>query len=428
MAKHFKSNNQEQNLNVWMKKNKIIKSEDIGNIDLISKKLKLDSNIKSFTEKNRYYHEGQPKIFEPINKEIDPNKPVAVELFSGLGGTSMGFEMSGFQTILGVDIHSPSIETFRRSHPAATAILGDITKLVKLESDNSKNLISQELKKRIGDQGPDVLIAGIPCQGFSRSNKKRNHLDARNYLFLYFVEMVKTLKPKTIMIENVSGLKTLKNGEFVKHIIKALEEIGYSTHYKMLNAADYGVPQRRNRLIFLGSRIKEKIPFPKPKYSWNNHLTVNDAISDLPSLSNKESSENYKCEPKNEFQKLMRGNQQILFDHLAPSHPDEVVNRIKATEPGQPMYPKFKQRIRLSWNMPSPTQVSGGIRPQFQFGHPEDARGLSIRERCRTQSIPDHVKIFGGTVQGRVQTGNAVPPLLAKSISEEILKHLQKVH
>ena len=88
------------------------------------------------------------------------------------------------------------------------------------------------------------------------------------------------------------------------------------------------------------------------------------------------------------------------------------------------MYPKYKQRIRLSWQQPSPTQVSGGIRPQFQFGHPEDSRGLTIRERCRIQSIPDRVEVFGGLVQGRVQTGNAVPPLLAKAIAEEIIKVL----
>jgi DNA (cytosine-5)-methyltransferase 1 len=113
-----------------------------------------------------------------------------------------------------------------------------------------------------------------------------------------------------------------------------------------------------------------------------------------------------------------------LANHKAPNHPDEVIDKIKNTKPGQPMYPRFKQRIRLAWDMQSPTQVSGGIRPQFQFGHPSDNRGLTIRERCRLQSFPDDFVVSGGIVQGRVQTGNAVPPLLAKAIATAIKKHL----
>ncbi len=113
-----------------------------------------------------------------------------------------------------------------------------------------------------------------------------------------------------------------------------------------------------------------------------------------------------------------------LTNHKAPNHPKDVIDKIKNTEPGKPMYPKFKQRIRLAWDIQSPTQVSGGIRPQFQFGHPSDCRGLTIRERCRIQSFPDNFVVVGGIVQGRVQTGNAVPPLLAKAIALAIKKYL----
>jgi len=120
--------------------------------------------------------------------------------------------------------------------------------------------------------------------------------------------------------------------------------------------------------------------------------------------------------------KNIKGNK--LTNHRAPNHPKAVVDLIGSTKPGFPLYAKFKQRIRLSWEIQSPTQVSGGIRPSFQFGHPQDSRGLTIRERCRLQSFPDNFEVSGGIVQGRVQTGNAVPPLLAKAIGLAIKKYL----
>lgn len=120
----------------------------------------------------------------------------------------------------------------------------------------------------------------------------------------------------------------------------------------------------------------------------------------------------------------MRGNQKELFNHTAPNHPQETIQRIGSTKPGEPMYPKYRQRIRLSWDIQSPTQLAGGIRPQFQFGHPGSPRGLSVRERARLQSFPDDYMFMGGTVQGRVQTGNAVPPLLAKGLAMNIVKLL----
>ena len=122
----------------------------------------------------------------------------------------------------------------------------------------------------------------------------------------------------------------------------------------------------------------------------------------------------------------MRKNSEKLTCHKSPNHPIDTVQKIAKTKPGEPMYPKFKQRIRLAWDIQSPTQVSGGIRPQFQFGHPEDNRGLTIRERCRIQSFPDDFIVMGGIVQGRVQTGNAVPPLLAKAVAEALKKYIEK--
>ena len=130
----------------------------------------------------------------------------------------------------------------------------------------------------------------------------------------------------------------------------------------------------------------------------------------------------YDQKPFTTYQQLMRKHStDKLTNHRSPKHPKSTIERINSTIPG---YPRFKQRIRLAWDILSPTQVSGGIRPQFQLGHPSDNRGLSVRERCRIQSFPDDFEVKGGTVQARVQTGNSVPPLLAKAVGLVIKKYL----
>ena len=172
-------------------------------------------------------------------------------------------------------------------------------------------------------------------------------------------------------------------------------------------------------------RLNDKIKKTHGEGTGKPYVSIRDAIGDLPSLNPKESKDSYASPPFSEYQLLMRKDtDNILTCHMAPNHPIDTIEKIKNTIPGEPMYPKFKQRIRLAWDIQSPTQVSGGIRPQFQFGHPEDNRGLTIRERCRIQSFPDNFFVHGGIVQGRVQTGNAVPPLLAKAVALAIKEYL----
>lgn len=374
-----------------------------------------DKSVK--VEENLYYWNKEPIYNKKLT--IKTNKPVCVELFCGCGGTSVGFEMAGFQPILGLDIHAPSIETYKNNHSSCSTILGDIRK-VKTE----------KFLDIIGNTKIDILIGGVPCQGFSLNNRKRHENDERNFLYKEFIKFAKLLKPKAILLENVSGMKSSANGHFVKSIENELSDaLNMSVSSCLLNAQDYGVPQRRQRLVFIGIEgslfdftkiIKTHGPNTK-----NNYVTIYDAIGDLPSLNSNESAEHYKCEPFSDYQKIMRSKaSKTLYNHVAPSHPQSTIDKIKNTIPGKPLYPKFKQRIRLKWDELSPTQVSGGIRPQFQFGHPEDDRGLTIRERCRIQSFPDHYIIHGGIVQGRVQTGNAVPPLLAKAIAKAIKEYL----
>ena len=150
-------------------------------------------------------------------------------------------------------------------------------------------------------------------------------------------------------------------------------------------------------------------------------VNVGEAIlGDLPFLKNNEEKNKYNNVDLTDYQKIIRNGSIILNNHKSPNHPQETIEKIKNTIPGNPMYENFKQRIRLNKNELSPTQICGGIRPQFQFGHPTQSRGLTIRERARIQSFPDTYFISGGLVQGRVQTGNAVPPFVAKALAEQI--------
>ncbi|MDO5639605.1 MAG: DNA cytosine methyltransferase [Neisseria sp.] len=372
-----------------------------------------DKSVK--VEENSYYWKKKP-VFS-LGRKGDANKPVVVELFCGCGGTSLGFEMAGFEIFLGCDIHTFAIKTFKHNHPNAWTVLGDVKKVNPLE-----------IKKILNGLRVDVLIAGVPCQGFSLNNRKRHEEDDRNQLYKEFVKFVEVLEPKAIVLENVSGMKSV--GTFVEDIEQDLSRAGKMiVKSQLLSAADYGVPQKRNRLLFVGVKGAvfdfNRILKTHGETTGRPYVTIREAIGDLPSLLPKESKEAYSSEPFSEYQQLMREkNGGILTCHTAPNHPADTIEKIKNTKPGEPMYPKFKQRIRLAWDIQSPTQVSGGIRPQFQFGHPQDNRGLSIRERCRIQSFPDDFFVHGGIVQGRVQTGNAVPPLLAKAVALAIKEYL----
>jgi DNA (cytosine-5)-methyltransferase 1 len=393
---------------------KIGENPDDIDLNAIGDKNIWDKSVR--VEENGYYWKGIPIITKGKLNETD--KPIVVELFCGCGGTSLGFEMAGFEIAVGCDIHQPSILTFKTNHPNVATILGDV-----------KKIDAADVKKLLEGRQVDVLIGGVPCQGFSLNNRKRHEEDERNFLYKEFIRFAKALKPKVIVLENVSGMKS--TGDFVENIEKELSEAGNMTvKSKLLFAPDYGVPQSRTRLVFVGVKGKEfnfnditKTHGPETKHPY---VTVKDAIGDLPTLQPNQSLEKYNSEPFSEYQKLMRKNIKgnKLTNHKAPNHPKDVIEKIKQTPPGKPMYPKFKQRIRLAWDIQSPTQVSGGIRPQFQFGHPSDSRGLTIRERCRLQSFPDNFVVSGGIVQGRVQTGNAVPPLLAKAVALAIKKYL----
>jgi DNA (cytosine-5)-methyltransferase 1 len=384
-------------------------------------------------EKSHYYNEEDPIAYRPSTPFISNGEPTLIDLFSGCGGISCGFEMAGFKTLLGVDIHSPSIASFRKNHPEAAAVLGDIAKVTE-----------ENVHSLIGDNSVTAISAGVPCQGFSISNRKRWQDDERNFLFKEFVRFVDMLRPKVIMLENVSGMRSTKNGQFVRDITQAMSNAGdgYIVESKLLNSADFGVPQSRRRLIFIGHLKKNseqyKFSWPEPTHLsatdgqqclWESkpkYVTVGDAFCDLPRIERGQSDNKYSlpASKASDFARLMRGSKRTFSNHEAGKGTQSTSDRVARTKQGEPMYPKFRQRIRLHMNRPSPTIVSGGIRPQFQLGHPIDARGLTVRERARIMSFPDSFIFMGGTVMGRVQTGQAVPPLLAKAVAEQMVRIL----
>lgn len=364
-------------------------------------------------EENRNNYHGAPRLLAPrVISSNDNSSYTLVDVFSGAGGFSCGFTMEKFRPVLGIDYHIPSVKTFQINHPTTPVILGDI-----------REISDTQILEGIDGRRVNVITAGIPCQGFSLLNRKRNPVDERNFLFVEFIRVVELLEPDFVVIENVTGMKSVLGGAFVECVERALRDIGFPyVDHRVLNAADYGVPQMRHRLFFIAGIY----PFTWPERVVEKYTTVGEAFSDLPPLESGQVATEYLTEPLTPYQKLMRGNQDKLLNHEAPKHSRDTILRIANTQPGQPMYPNFKQRIRLRWDAPAPTLVSGGIRPQFFYGHPTQPRGLTIRERCRLMSFPDWYYIEGGIVQGRVQTGQACPPLLAAAIAKEIRKALDR--
>lgn len=369
-------------------------------------------------ELSPYYWLKEP-IVNKKKFKASVNKYNVVDLFCGAGGISCGFGYTNrFNILLGADIFIPAMKTFQTNHSNTTTILGDV-----------RHVTDAMYQDAIGGNKVHVVTAGVPCQGFSLSNKKRHKEDERNFLFLEVMRFVELFSPDVVLIENVSGMKSMDKGSFVEEIEKALRKHGYKVDHAMLNAAEFGVPQHRKRLIFLAYKDKpgmNDVKFPEPTHGegLKPYITIKEALGDLPMIESGEESAEYTQKPETEYQKFLFSKYNQLHNHKAPKHPHETIQKIASTKPGHPIYPKFKQRIRLAWDIQSPTQVAGGIRSQFQFGHPEKSRGLTIRERARIQSFPDDYVFEGGVVQGRVQTGNAVPPLLAKALGDKISETL----
>lgn len=350
------------------------------------------------------------------------NKYTVIDLFCGCGGLSKGFEEAGFQILVGVDAEQSALNTFERNHKNSKGLNLD---LYKTESFD-------KIKDAVGERNVDVVIGGPPCQGFSLTGQRKFD-DPRNQLYLAMIEAVHRFTPKAFLVENVPGMANLYNGTVRDEIIKRFSNMGYKVSYKVVCAADYGVPQIRKRLVFVGLRdSEEKFEFPKAFLQPSEYITCEQAISDLPSLKDELGTEtsNYSQKPITEYQKLMRGNNNILYNHVAVAHKAFVKETIALVPDGGnykdlPVGVGESRKFHMAWtryasNKPSRT-IDTGHRNNFHY---KWNRCPTVRESARLQSFPDDFVFLGTKTQQNRQVGNAVPVLLAKAIAEQIKKHL----
>lgn len=342
-----------------------------------------------------------------------------LDLFCGAGGLSCGFEQAGYRILLGVDNDEVALRTFKHNHLNTETLKGDITSIT----------YEKDIQPLIKSKKIDVIIGGPPCQGFSLSGP-RNFEDPRNKLYLSYIRLVKEIKPRAFVIENVPGLVTLFKGIVKDNIIKRFTELGYNVQYKILCASDYGVPQSRKRVIFVGL-LDSKKEFEYPQ-KLSNMVTCEMALSDLPPLVNSLGTEkqDYTEVAKNDYQKLLRKGSNFLFNHVAACHSEKVQHIISLVPDGGnykdlPDELKYSRNFHVAWtrfssNKPAPT-IDTGHRHHFHYKY---NRVPTVRECARLQSFPDVFYFFGNKTQQFKQVGNAVPPLLAKAIAEQLKKVL----
>lgn len=347
------------------------------------------------------------------------NSHYMVDLFSGCGGLSFGFEQAGFECILGVDIEQSALNTFCHNHKHAKGLNLD------LSEDASIDTIINEISSR----KVDLIVAGPPCQGFSLTGK-RDENDKRNKLFYSVFKLAERISPSYIVIENVPGIATLYNGRARDAILSEFERLGYTVSEKLLYAPDYGIPQIRKRMFFVGVKADRTFDFPLPTHTENNYVSCEDAICDLPSLVDTLGTEvsEYELPAFSDYQKLMRKNSTKLFNHVGTKHSDLVISVIKMVPEGGnhkdlPDGVGCSRKFNEAWTRyhskkPSRT-IDTGHRNHFHY---KWDRVPTARENARLQSFPDNFEFKGNKTQQYRQIGNAVPPLLGFVIGQAILE------
>ncbi|MFA6190632.1 MAG: DNA cytosine methyltransferase [Candidatus Staskawiczbacteria bacterium] len=351
-----------------------------------------------------------------------------IDLFCGCGGLSEGFEDAGFNIICGNDVDKNMIESFRLNHPNAKSIIGDITKIL------SDDLLNNNNKEEI-----ILIIGGPPCQGFSTVGNRKEE-DPRNKLFYEFVRVVRDIKPKMFVMENVTGILTMQNGNVKETIKEEFEKLGYKVNIQVLNAEEFGVPQKRRRVFFVGNLFKKDFKFPDTEFDGikKPFRTVWEAIGDLPQIEARESANNYTEEPKTDFQKYLRNGQKELLYHNSPNHSEIMINRMKHIGQGQNHsnlpkelklnsgYPNIYGRLIANEPADTITGNCGCISAPGRFIHPFNHRAITVREASRLQSFRDSKRFVGNQNSKYKQVGNAVPPLLAKALALKIKQFLKE--
>jgi len=331
-----------------------------------------------------------------------------VELFAGAGGLALGLEQAGFETKALIELDKWACETLKLNRPKWNVIHEDI-----------KNVSKYGIKQYISDKKEvDLLSGGYPCQSFSYAGNRLGIEDTRGTLFYDYSLILDELKPKMFFAENVKGLVSHDKGKTFKTMLKVFEDVGYDVVYKVLNALDYGVAQKRQRVIIIGIRkdikknMKDEFEFPIP---YKQKLTLGDILKDVPSSP---------CASYSDTKKE-------VLKYVSPGGcwkdlPDDIArNYMKST------YFMGGGRTgiarRLSWDEAGLTVLCTPSQKQTERCHPDELRPFSIRENARIQSFPDEWKFCGSISQQYKQIGNAVPVNLAKEIGLSIIKYLDKI-
>jgi DNA (cytosine-5)-methyltransferase 1 len=345
-----------------------------------------------------------------VNKTSQLN---VLDLFSGCGGLSYGFGLAGFNIVAGIDNWEDALVTFRNNHPGSKTFNLDLT-------DFNPSKLGELVNAKI-----DVVVGGPPCQGFSIAGK-RNVEDPRNKLYKEFVKVVGHFSPKAFILENVPNIVSTDGGAVKDKIISDFEALGYKVTYKVLLASQFGVPQNRRRVFFVGLKDQEFI-FPEPLKS--NPVTTYEAISDLPEgpLDDKST---YPKEPQSEYQKFMRANSTSISNHQTVVHKPKTVEIINMVPDGgnYKNLPKElwgTRKVNIAWtrmNSKSPSfTIDTGHNHHFHYKY---NRVPTARESSRIQSFPDDFVFYGRPISQLKQIGNAVPPLLAFEVAKKLKDYL----
>jgi DNA (cytosine-5)-methyltransferase 1 len=362
------------------------------------------------------------------------SKPTVVDLFCGAGGLSHGFMQAGYNVLFGSDIDPTFGQTFMASHPHAKFKAAPIQALTVDEILQATHLEAGQL---------DVLVGGPPCQGYSVYNHARGEQDPRAGLFREYLRIVRGLKPKWLVMENVTGLSSISGGHLIESIVEEIRASGYGdVDFRVLKAEEYGVPQERRRIVFIANRLGLPVKFPQKSHDGQQrpYITVWDAIGDLPVIQLKgefELGAEYVSKPLCAFQQIMRQNAELAHNHYGPRLGKINLERIRHIPQGGSwrdvpfdLLPAGMKKAKRSdhtkrYGRPRPTDLSCTIltKCDIHWGayiHPIQNRAFTVREAARLQSFPDSFIFYGSMTEQFVQVGNAVPPLMAKAIADAI--------
>lgn len=363
-----------------------------------------------------------------------------IDLFAGVGGLSYGFAHdSNFEIVAANEILEPMAKAYSLNHPS-----------VKVYNKDIKDFSIKDLKTdfNLNKGDIDIVIGGPPCQAYSTVGKRLID-DPRGKLFNEYFRVLSEIRPKLFIFENVKGILSIQNGNLFSQIISLFESLGYNVKWKVLNAADYGTPQIRERVIIIGSLLDKGFEYPVPTHRdsekldlYNSQLkpyvTLGEAIGDLPQIKSGEKCIQYDSQPRNEYQRMMReGLSQELNDHETPKNNEKLVKLMEALPDGgtpldipEELRPKSgfaNTYCKLWWDKPSTTITRNLSCPSSsRCIHPREARPLSTREGARLQGFPDSYKFYGTRSEKNLQIGNAVPTQLSVALKEAIKVYLSE--